>query len=87
LGASLTEEEGMASTSSEVTGLLRRWSAGAESARDHLIPLACDRLRQLAHRRLGNANVERSLNTPTLVHVVAGLSLEESASPRGEAFL
>ena len=36
----------MASASSEVTGLLRRWSAGDESARDRLIPLVYDRLRQ-----------------------------------------
>jgi RNA polymerase sigma factor (TIGR02999 family) len=58
----------MASASSEVTGLLRRWSAGDESARDRLIPLVYDRLRQLAHRRLGGAPVERSLNTTGLVH-------------------
>jgi len=83
LGASLTEEEGMASTSSEVTGLLRRWSAGDESARDRLIPRVCDRLRQLAHHRLGGANVERSLNTTALVHDVGGLSLEESAAAMG----
>ena len=87
LGASLTEEEGMASTSSEGRGLLRRWSAGDESARDRLIPLVCDRLRQLAHRRLGDANVERSLNTTALVHQVGGLSLEESAAAIGEPLL
>src|SRR4051794_6964981 len=35
----------MATASSEVTGLLRLWSAGDESARDRLIPLVYDRLR------------------------------------------
>ena len=58
----------MASTSSEVTGLLQRWSAGDESARDRLIPLVYDRLRQLAHRRLSGAPVDGSLNTTALVH-------------------
>jgi RNA polymerase sigma-70 factor (ECF subfamily) len=58
----------MALASSEVTGLLRRWSAGDESARDRLIPLVYDRLRELAHRRLGCAPVENSLNTTELVH-------------------
>jgi RNA polymerase sigma factor (TIGR02999 family) len=54
--------------SSEVTGLLRQWSAGDESARDRLIPLVYDRLLALAHRRLGFAPVEKSLNTTELVH-------------------
>lgn len=58
----------MAPPSSEVTGLLRQWSAGDESARDRLIPLVYDRLRALAHRRLGGAPVELSLNTTELVH-------------------
>jgi RNA polymerase sigma factor (TIGR02999 family) len=58
----------MASTSSDVTGLLRQWSAGDESARDRLIPLVYDRLHQLAHRRLGGAQVESSLNTTGLIH-------------------
>jgi RNA polymerase sigma factor (TIGR02999 family) len=58
----------MARASSEVTGLLRMWSAGDESARDRLIPLVYDRLRALAHRRLGFSPVENSLNTTELVH-------------------
>ena len=58
----------MATASSEVTGLLRQWSAGDESARDRLIPLVYDRLRALAHRRLGGAQVELSINTTELVH-------------------
>jgi RNA polymerase sigma factor (TIGR02999 family) len=58
----------MASSSSEVTELLRRWSAGEESARDQLIPLVYDGLRELAHRRLGRAPLENSLDTTELVH-------------------
>ena len=58
----------MAAASSEVTGLLRLWSAGDASARDRLIPLVYDRLRALAHRRLDAAGVENSINTTELVH-------------------
>ena len=58
----------MVSSSSEVTVLLRRWSAGDASARDQLIPLVYDGLRELAHRRLGGAPFESSLNTTELVH-------------------
>jgi RNA polymerase sigma-70 factor (ECF subfamily) len=57
----------MGSASIEVTALLQLWSAGDASARDRLIPLVYDRLRQLAHRRLGIA-AESSLNTTALVH-------------------
>lgn len=58
----------MASATSEVTGLLKRWSAGDEHARDQLIPLVYERLRDLAHRRLQGAHAENSLNTTGLVH-------------------
>ena len=60
----------MASAPSEVTLLLQRWSAGDEHARDQLIPLVYNRLRELAHQRLraaGGAG-ENSLNTTGLVH-------------------
>jgi RNA polymerase sigma factor (TIGR02999 family) len=53
---------------SEVTGLLKLWSAGDERARDQLIPLVYDRLRALAHQRLRGAPAESSLNTTGLVH-------------------
>ncbi len=56
--------------SSEVTGLLKRWTAGDLGARDQLIPLVYDRLRQLAHRRLSGAPGERSLSTSEVVHEV-----------------
>lgn len=58
----------MTSAPSDVTALLQRWSAGDERARDQLIPMVYDRLRQLAHRRLQSAPGERSLDTTGLVH-------------------
>src|SRR5882762_9465485 len=58
----------MAPEASEVTVLLRQWSAGDESARDRLIPLVYDRLRELAHRRLSRSQGDNSLNTTALVH-------------------
>jgi RNA polymerase sigma factor (TIGR02999 family) len=61
-------EARMVPASSEVTGLLRLWSAGDLTARDRLIPLVYDRLRALAHRRLGSAPLDNSLNTTELVH-------------------
>jgi RNA polymerase sigma factor (TIGR02999 family) len=53
---------------SEITDLLKRWSAGDESARDQLIPLIYDRLHEMAHHQLRRAPGERSLNTTGLVH-------------------
>ena len=58
----------MASAQSEVTGLLKLWSGGDERARDQLIPLVYERLRELAHQRLRGAAGEHSLNTTGLVH-------------------
>jgi RNA polymerase sigma factor (TIGR02999 family) len=48
--------------------LLHRWSGGDEGAREQLIPLMYDALRELARRRLGNAPFESSLGTTELVH-------------------
>jgi RNA polymerase sigma factor (TIGR02999 family) len=53
---------------SDVTGLLKQWSAGDERARDQLIPLVYERLHELAHQRLRAAPAENSLNTTSLVH-------------------
>jgi len=58
----------MDSTPPEVTLLLRRWSAGDSDARTRLIPFVYDGLRELAHRRLGGAPFESSLDTTELVH-------------------
>jgi RNA polymerase sigma factor (TIGR02999 family) len=60
--------EGATTVPSEVSGLLQRWSAGDEHARDQLIPLVYERLRELAHQRLRNAPGDDSLNTTGLVH-------------------
>jgi RNA polymerase sigma factor (TIGR02999 family) len=63
------QERGIpSSASSEVTSLLKRWSAGDAHARDQLIPLVYDRLRRLAHDRLRHAPGQPSLNTTALVH-------------------
>lgn len=56
------------SAPSEVTRLLRCWTAGDAHARDQLIPLVYDRLRQLAHHRLRSAPGEHSLGTSEVVH-------------------
>ena len=55
-------------TSGDVAGLLRQWSAGDPQARDRLIPLVYDRLRELAHQRRGGGNVNISLTTTAIVH-------------------
>jgi RNA polymerase sigma factor (TIGR02999 family) len=52
----------------DITGLLKRWSAGDERARDQLMPLVYDRLRELAHIRLRDCWADTSLNTTGLVH-------------------
>ena len=61
-------EEDIASVPSEVTGLLKQWSGGDERARDQLIPLIYERLRELAHQRLRVSADDNSLNTTDLVH-------------------
>ena len=58
----------MAASPSEVTGLLQRWSSGDQSARDRLVPLVYQRLRELAHQRLRGESPDNSLNTTGLVH-------------------
>ena len=51
----------------DVSGLLKRWTAGDVRARDQLIPLVYERLRELARQRLRGAPGD-SLNTTGLVH-------------------
>ena len=63
----LHTDEGQGETSADVVGLLRQWSAGDARARDQLIPLVYDRLRDLAHQRRGG-NVNISLTTTAIVH-------------------
>jgi RNA polymerase sigma factor (TIGR02999 family) len=55
-------------TQPDVAGLLRQWSGGDAEARDQLIPLVYDRLKELAHQRRGGGNVNISLTTTAIVH-------------------
>jgi RNA polymerase sigma factor (TIGR02999 family) len=61
-------DEATGETTADVAGLLREWSAGDAQARDRLIPLVYDRLKELAHQRRGGANVNISLTTTAIVH-------------------
>jgi RNA polymerase sigma factor (TIGR02999 family) len=58
----------MTSHPADITGLLKQWSAGDESAREKLIPLVYQGLHELAHQRLHGAPADASLNTTGLVH-------------------
>lgn len=63
------EARGITSSApSEVTALLKRWSAGDAIARDQLIPMVYERLRRLAHNRLRRVPGQHTLNTTALVH-------------------
>src|SRR5947207_9274109 len=53
---------------SDVTTLLMRWSNGDSSARDQVVPIMYDVLRDLAHNRVRRAGADDSLNTTGLVH-------------------
>jgi RNA polymerase sigma factor (TIGR02999 family) len=53
---------------SEITRLLHRWTEGDADARDELVPLVYDRLRQLARQRLRYTPGDHSLDTTALVH-------------------
>ena len=53
---------------SDITRLLHRWTEGDAGARDELVPLVYDRLRQLARQRLRYTPGDHSLDTTALVH-------------------
>jgi RNA polymerase sigma-70 factor, ECF subfamily len=57
-----------ASSSNQVTELLRRWSDGDVNARDALIPLVYDELRRLAKHFLANQRSAHTLQSTALVH-------------------
>jgi RNA polymerase sigma factor (TIGR02999 family) len=61
-------DEGQGETPADVADLLRQWSGGDAQARDRLIPLVYDRLKELAHQRRGGGNVNISLTTTAIVH-------------------
>jgi RNA polymerase sigma factor (TIGR02999 family) len=58
----------MLSAQADITRLLNRWSAGDGDARDQLIPIVYERLRELAHHRLRNDPGPHTLDTTGLVH-------------------
>jgi RNA polymerase sigma factor (TIGR02999 family) len=58
----------MRSAPREITELLRAWSEGDESARDHLIPLVYDELRRLAHQHMQREKPGHMLQTTAVVH-------------------
>lgn len=55
-------------SSSQVTGLLVRWSEGDAAARDKLIPLVYDELRRLARQCLAGQRSDHTLQSTALVH-------------------
>jgi RNA polymerase sigma factor (TIGR02999 family) len=52
----------------DVTALLIAWSNGDEQARDQLLPLVYDELREIAHRYLSRERRDHTLQTTALVH-------------------
>ena len=54
--------------SREVTELLRAWSRGEEEAREKLIPLIYEDLRQRARRQMGRERRGHTLQTTALIH-------------------
>jgi RNA polymerase sigma factor (TIGR02999 family) len=55
-------------TSGEITGLLRAWAGGDQSALDRLAPLVYGELRRIARRYMRRENPGRTLQTTALVH-------------------
>jgi RNA polymerase sigma factor (TIGR02999 family) len=51
-----------------VTGLLRRWQEGDESALGELLPLVQDMLHRLAHRHVNRERPGHTLQTTALVN-------------------
>lgn len=52
----------------EVSGLLRAWSAGDQTALDQLAPIAYDELRRLARYHLRKDRSDHSLQATALVN-------------------
>ena len=57
-----------ATSSTQVTELLARWSNGEEDAREKLVPLVYDELRRLARRCLVGRPQDNTLQSTALVH-------------------
>jgi RNA polymerase sigma-70 factor, ECF subfamily len=59
-----------ASSTHQITGLLRAWSAGDEKSLDALVPLVYAQLRRAAHRYMVDERSNHTLQTTALVHEV-----------------
>jgi len=59
---------GDSNVTSEVTKLLLRWRKGESSARDELLPLVYDELKQLARRRMRHERSDHTLQPTALVN-------------------
>jgi RNA polymerase sigma factor (TIGR02999 family) len=58
----------MGSSETDLTGLLRAWSAGDPGAADELIPIVYEELRRQASRYLGRERTEHTLQPTALVN-------------------
>jgi RNA polymerase sigma-70 factor, ECF subfamily len=58
----------MVAASSEITGLLKAWSAGDRNALDRLMPVVYDEIRQLAHRYMKREWQSHSMQTTALIN-------------------
>jgi RNA polymerase sigma factor (TIGR02999 family) len=57
-----------ATATTEITGLLVRWSSGDPNALDQLVPLVYDECRQIAARQLRGERTDHTLTPTALVH-------------------
>ncbi len=57
-----------ATSTTEITGLLVRWSSGDPEALDQLVPLVYDECRQIAARQLRGERTDHTLTPTALVH-------------------
>lgn len=75
----------LSASSHNVTQLLLAWAAGAESARDELIPLVYDTLRRIARRHLREERVGHSLQPTALVNEAYLKLVEQEVSWQNRA--
>ena len=57
-------------STSDITDLLQRWSAGERGALDHVLPLVYSELRKIAARQLRHDQAEQSIDPTDLVHAL-----------------